>query len=200
MNLCDKINELIPLFITNDLNSDEYSMVNKHLEQCRTCKKNLEELSRINRAIAGEKIEINPMYGANLVVNINNAVPKSKKRKPLVWAVPALSALAIFLVVIFVNIFDSASLTDSFLSDNEDTMLFAQLTNSGFFNNYTLDETNGNTDYFDEISLELNSDVAQYLLATEDNPLSDDYVVATANLSDEKFDLLLQDIEEYQLW
>lgn len=74
----EKIKELLPLYIDNSLNKEEYTIVEKHLKECEECRAKLVEYQENYNQLSNLK-KINPPE--NLLPSIMNKINKKDKTK-----------------------------------------------------------------------------------------------------------------------
>jgi len=196
MKLCEDIQNLIPLYIMGDLSKEEKSRVESHLESCDNCKEFSRDLGLISSAISADKVKVSPYYGSELIVKINDRFAKRKRiRKRLMWAVPAFSTIVLIFMVTLFSISNRSSLNNEFYANSEDTDIYFDLTNSGYFCELEsiddLTEIHG----LDESTKYLNLDATQLLLEDEHTLPVDKYLLATDDLDNDEFENLIQEIK-----
>ncbi|MDD5540875.1 MAG: zf-HC2 domain-containing protein [Candidatus Marinimicrobia bacterium] len=200
MKICKQIEDLIPLYYSGDLNANERKLVENHLDGCPTCLK----FSRSTRTLLNDlkpvDIPIDKNYGAELVVNIQNRLQRNRRqRKLMYYLVPAFSSI-VLMIIVGLNVFSHNSLSRQWLNNNTMVELYSDLTHSGFFSEMSevaFEQINTNEN--DRIASELSHKIGAEIIETSGSAPVDDYIVATAHLTDREFESFLKEIENFTL-
>ncbi len=109
---CKKIQNLLPLYIENDLSEKKVSQIKSHLNECPLCheeyKKYKNSLVEIKKWIQSETLELEEKEWRNILnralrnKNLKNKIFVSLSLKP-VWAVALMLVLAVGLSIFVAN-------------------------------------------------------------------------------------------------
>jgi predicted anti-sigma-YlaC factor YlaD len=200
MKICKQIEKFIPLYSSGDLEPADKMKVESHLAECPACRAYLREIQSLQKLLLPEEVVIDSHYSAQLVVNLQNSIQhRARRRRKLYYLVPAFSSLAVIAILTF-NLISSNSLSRQYAENSTAVDLYVDLTHSGFFTETPeivfdqLDES-ANKAIAEEIQQHLREDLISDDIAV---PV-DNYIVATAHLSDQDFRSLLKTVEEFTL-
>jgi len=200
MKTCLQIEDLIPLYNSGDLNNAGKLQVEKHLAECAACRQFNLEMQNLQKVLQAEAVSVDPNYGAELVVKIQNRLQKHKRqRKFMYYAVPALTALVVIVVLGF-NLVGNNTLSRQWAKNSSAVDLYVDLTHSGYFSEEpenVFDQLS--TSENQQISNEIQQSLRQEIITTNSPVPVDNYVIATAHLDDQDFELFLKKVEEFTL-
>lgn len=200
MKICRRIKDAIPLFMTGDLDASEKKLVETHLANCPTCQQFSRETQNLLKGLRPITITTNQNYGAELVVKIQNRLQNKRRRQKLMhYLVPAFSSIAILIVVGF-NILGNNSFSRQWLKHSAVVELYVDLTHSGCFTEMSeiaFDQMDIGEN--DQIIGEMRQKISAEIVAGESSVPVDDYVVATAYLTDQDFESFLKNVKDFTL-
>ncbi|MFH1214481.1 MAG: zf-HC2 domain-containing protein [Candidatus Neomarinimicrobiota bacterium] len=200
MPICKQIEDLIPLYNSGDLDTAEKLQVENHLAECSECRELRREMQNMQNILRPGEITIDPNYGAELVVNIQNRFQNRRRhRKLMYYLIPAFSSLVIMVVLGF-NIIGNNSLSKQWTKNSTIVDLYADLVHSGYFSEepeIVFDQLN--TGENEQISDEIQQNLRQEIIAASSPTPVDNYVVATAHLNDQDFESFLKKVEDFTL-
>ncbi|HPC36646.1 MAG TPA: zf-HC2 domain-containing protein [Candidatus Marinimicrobia bacterium] len=196
MKICKQIENLLPLYYTGDLDESDKRLVENHLEDCPTCRQFSHEIQYLLNDLQPDPVNIDPNYGAELVVKIQNRLHNEwRPRKLRSYLVPVLASILIFIIIGF-NLVRNPSGSSQWLSNDNIIDFYMDLTHSGYFSEMPDDAFDFlNLNENDLITNETRHKISTVVLATNNNLLIDDYVESIAYLTDQDFELVLKEIE-----
>lgn len=200
MKICKQIEDWIPLYHSGDLEPAEKLRVETHLAECPACREFSLEMQNLQNILKPEAIFIDPNYGAELVVNIQNRLQSQKRRRKLFYyLVPSFGAAAIMLVL-GLNITGNHSLSRQWAKNSAVVDLYVEMTHSGYFSEtpeIVFDQLNVSEN--EQVADEIQQNLREEIIAVDSPAPVDNYVVATAHLSDQDFESFLKEVENFTL-
>ncbi|HOO14361.1 MAG TPA: zf-HC2 domain-containing protein [Candidatus Marinimicrobia bacterium] len=197
MKICKQIKDYLPLFFTGDLDESAKRLVENHLKDCPACRKFSYEIQHLIDDLQPDPVNIEPNYGAELVVKIQNRLHNERRPKKLkYYLVPVLGSIIIFIIIGF-NLMRNQSISSQWLSNDNIIDLYMNWTHSGYFSEMpedVFDFVNFNENEL--ITSELRQKISSVVLSTNSNLLIDDYIESTAFLTDQDFESVLEEIEK----
>jgi hypothetical protein len=190
MKQCKHFQNLIPLYITNDLSEHEKPLVESHIIDCEKCSQFAKEIGIINSAIAKGKVEVSPSYGAELVVNINKKIEKrAKKKKRLLVTAPAIGIATLVLIVVALLFLGNGTIQNNSINSYDD---FFSIFHLGYFaENKLLEDEILNLVEIPEINPEVRGEAVGYLIENSRGITMEEYLTATSELDNSEFNSLI---------
>lgn len=190
MKRCKYFQNLIPLYITNDLSEHEKSLVESHIIDCEKCSQFAKEIGIINSAVAKGKVEVSPSYGAELVVNVNKRIEKrAKNRKRLFVTIPAVGAVALVIIAVTFLFLGNGTMQNNSINSYDD---FFSIFHHGYFSeNKLLEDELKNLVEVPEIDPELKEKAIEYFIDNNRGITMEEYLIATKELDNSEFNALI---------
>jgi len=200
MRICKRFENLMPLYFSNGLSASERKLVANHLAECPACLQYSHGIQNLLNDLKPGAISVDPNYGAELVVNIQNRLQKKRRQQKLMYyLVPAFSSI-ILMIIVGLNLLSRNSLSSQWLKNSTSVDLYVDLTHSGYFAEtpeIAFDQIN--TSENDQITEELWQRIRTEMIENSGPVPVDDYIEATTHLTDQEFDSFLREIENYTL-
>ncbi len=203
MKSCKTIQNSLPLFITEDLSEKSMSEIKNHLTDCSDCQLVLKEMQYLHSGFISNKITPPENYKAELVVNINKKLEKSiKQKKQSLFAIPALSIAIAMLLYFFIIPIDKKISPNSDFISQEEMEIILELGHVGYFSDYDIYEVQSKNTNLVNFSSELDnffSEASSYILQNPQTSFVEDYSFCTAEMNDEEFSKMIQNIKTNKL-
>ncbi|MBN2601051.1 MAG: zf-HC2 domain-containing protein, partial [Candidatus Marinimicrobia bacterium] len=196
MKQCKEYEDLIPLYVTGDLDAESQVEVEMHLHGCEACRQYQLSLSSIITTMNQDRIRIPKSYGAELVVTLNHRLEKRQARqKQLLWAIPAFtSTFAILLITVF-SLFNSETSSNQWLAQLNQDHSYINFSNVGYFGEMLMEddidsaaETNLSTD-------EIFKNAVYQIIEEKSLSEIDRYLAATIQLNEAEFQNIINEMK-----
>lgn len=131
MQPCKQYELDIPLYVTGDLESPQAERLAEHLTECDACRHHYQEMQRLIDLLHPEAVTVDPAYGSELLVALNERIHRS--RSPIIrWR--QVLAYASGLLVLVTTIFMVQKLVFTKVEDiAENDVSFTDLLKIGYF-------------------------------------------------------------------
>jgi len=195
MQPCKILEDLIPLYISGDLDAAEADRVREHLSTCPSCQSFYHDLQKITKLLHAEPIEMDPAYGAELVVALNDRLHAREVRarrwhKMMVYAS---TLLVIFSTVVLLK--ERFFKTEQpALSWSED--YYSALLKIGYFNEMPLLAGSDEKEPLTVDKVNMVNDLALNVLTGNRLLPVEDFVEVTAPLAESEFESIYQNLAD----
>lgn len=190
---CKYYEDLLPLYVSGDLDSTETDRVRKHLTKCSACQAYYLDMQKLTEILRPEPIEIDPAYGAELVVALNNRLQardiRTRRWRPmLVYA----SALLVIIAAVFLIKNRFIGTENPVIPPQED--YYSTLLKIGYFNEMPLPELSDENGQLTLDNINWVSDIASKVLAGSQVLPVEDFIEVTAPLAESDFESIYQNL------
>ncbi len=194
MQPCENIENLLPLFLSGDLNRDEQLEVKEHLQNCEKCRQYQSSLKAIITTMEKDTLAVPTTYGAELVVKLNKRLDRRKARQRwLTWTIPAFTTTLAVLLMIGISLLKPESAIQQWIVQFDQEHSYLNLLDSGYFGEILLDDNSAS-----ETGLsvsEIYQNAVYRIVESHEIPEMDSYLMATANLSDGEFKQVIDQLK-----
>lgn len=194
MNLCKKSKDMLALFAENELLPEDEKFVRKHLENCETCRLELEQYQSIIQTLKVEKVQIPDGYSSELIVNINEKLHKQKSLK--LKLIPAISLAVIALVFSLITFLSTEKINENGVYTNE-YLLYKQYTGNASYNDnaiYTESE-----EIADELMPQEFYNISREYILENSAGNTDTYVEVFSELDDKVFEEIVDNLKNIEI-
>jgi len=188
MKQCNEYEDLIPLYVSGDLNSEEQAQVEKHLCECEKCRQYQMSLSSIVTVMQDDPLSVPDSYGAELVVALNRRLERRKARqKRLLWAIPAFTSTFAIILITVVSLMQPKIAANQWLAQFNQEHSYMNFSGVGYFGEILLESDIESTEEVTFTADDIYENVVYQIVEEQSLPELDRYLLATANLDDDEF-------------
>ena len=188
MKQCNEYEDLIPLYVSGDLSLEEQVQVENHLRECEICCQYQLSLSSVVAVMQSDPLSVPDSYGAELVVALNRRLERRKARqKQLLWAIPAFTSIfAIILITVF-SLLKVPKGANQWLAQFNQEHSYMNFSDVGYFGEILLESDIESTEEAIFSTDDIYENVVFQIVEEQSLPKLDRYLLATANLNDDEF-------------
>ncbi len=196
MKVCKDYEDLLPLYVSDDLSSTDYNKVNEHLKECKECRDYQLSLSAITAVMERDSVEISPGYGAELVVALNKRLDrKSTWQKRLLWTIPAFATAMAVVVITVISLIKTEPAGNQWIAKLNLEQDYLNFTDTGYFGEILADDSDISNGDVDLSTDDLYRDVLYHIFENPQISEVDSYLLATANLDNENFEKVIEQLK-----
>ena len=196
MKACKDYEDLLPLYVSGDLSSTDYNKVNEHLKECKECRDYQLSLSAITAVMEQDNVEISPSYGAELVVELNRRLDRrSAWQKRLLWTIPAVATAMAVVVITIISLIKTEPAGNQWIAELDRERDYIDFTDAGYFGEIPVDDSDISNGDVDLSTGDLYRDAVYQIVENPQISEVDSYLLATANLDDEDFEKVIEQLK-----
>ncbi len=196
MKACKDYEDLLPLYVSGDLSSTDHNKVNEHLKECKECRDYQLSLSAITAVMERDVVEMSPSYGAELVVALNRRLDRrSTWQKRLLWTIPAFATAMAVVVITVISLIKTEPAGNQWIAEMDRERDYLNFTDAGYFGEILVNDSdisNGDTDLSTD---DLYRGAVYHIVGNPQISDVDSYLLATANLDDEDFEKVIEQLK-----
>jgi len=197
MKQCKEYENLIPLYLSGDLNPAELIKTENHLRECAACRAYQASLSSIITTMKKERITVPESYGAELVVGLNRRLEQRRARqKRMLWAIPALTSAAAVILITMLGLLQPKSATNQWLAGLNQEHAYVNFCDVGYFGEILLDDEAETAEDAILSTDEIYENTVYEIIEEQQLPEVDRYLMATANLNDDEFQNIINQMKQ----
>jgi len=196
MKACKDYEDLLPLYASGDLSSTDHEKVGQHLKECKECRDYQLSLSAITAVMEQDSVEMTPGYGAELVVALNRRLDrKSTWQKRLLWTIPAFATAMAVVVITVISLIKIEPADNQWIAELDWERNYLDFTNTGYFGEILADNSDISNGDVDLSTDDFYRDAAYQIVENPQISDVDSYLLATANLDDEDFEKVIEQLK-----
>ena len=196
MKSCKDYEDLLPLYASGDLSSTDHNKVNEHLKDCQECRDYKISLSTITAVMERDSVEMSPNYGAELVVALNKRLDRrSTWQKRLLWTIPAFATAMAVVVITVISLFKTEPAGNQWIAELNREYDYLNFTDVGYFGEILVNDSDISNGDVDLSTDDLYRDAAYQIVENPQISEVDSYLLATANLDDEDFEKMMEQLK-----
>ncbi|MCG2715192.1 MAG: zf-HC2 domain-containing protein [Candidatus Marinimicrobia bacterium] len=196
MKACKDYEDLLPLYASGDLSSTDHNKVSEHLKECKECRDYQLSLSAITAVMKRDSVEMTPGYGVELVVALNRRLDRrSTWQKRLFWTIPAFATAMAVVVITIISLIETEPAGSQWVAELNREYDYLNFTDAGYFGEIPVDDSDISNGDVDLSTDDLYRDAVYHIVENPQISDVDSYLLATANLDDEDFEKVIEQLK-----
>lgn len=196
MKACKDYENLLPLYASGDLSSTDHNKVSEHLKECKECRDYQLSLSAITAVMKRDSVEMTPGYGAELVVALNRRLDRrSIWQKRLFWTIPAFATAMAVVVITIISLIRTEPVDNQWVAELNREYDYLNFIDAGYFGEIPVDDSDISNGEIDLSTDDLYRDAVYHIVENPQISDVDSYLLATANLDDEDFEKVIEQLK-----
>ncbi|MBU4444613.1 zf-HC2 domain-containing protein [bacterium] len=196
MKACKDYEDLLPLYASGDLSSTDHNKVSEHLKECKECRDYQLSLSAITAVMKRDSVEMTPGYGVELVVALNRRLDRrSTWQKRLFWTIPAFATAMAVVVITIISLIRTEPAGNQWVAELNREYDYLNFTDAGYFGEILINDSNISNGDIDLSTDDLYRDAVYHIVENPQISDVDSYLLATANLDDEDFEKVIEQLK-----